>query len=137
MDSKIQFCLPVNRDSNKLQYIGLTGPQKLLLFQNIQMKDLLPPYKDAEQLQSVSDTFLNLYSELGNTFLADQVEWYEQNIKKWTQDFLQWFQTKDVTPYMLAFWCHGSQFLHLYGSTSNFNQQGLEKCNDQMPKRLF
>ena len=101
------------------------------------MKDLLPPYKDAEQLQSVSDTFLNLYSELGNTFLADQVEWYEQNIKKWTQDFLQLFQTKDVTPYMLAFWCHASQFLHLYRSTSNFNQQGLEKCNDQMPKRLF
>ena len=93
----IQFCLSVNRDSNKLQYSDLTGPQKLLLFQNIKIKDLLPQYKDAEQLQSVYDTFLNLYSELGNTFLADQVEQYEQKIKKWTQDFFQLFQTRDVT----------------------------------------
>jgi len=98
---------------------------------------LLPQYKDAEQLQSVYDTFLTLYSELGNTFLADQVERYEQKIKKWTQDFLQLFQTRDVTPSMHAFWCHVPQLLHLYGSISNFNQQGLEKCNDHMSKAYF
>ena len=133
----IQFCLSVNRDTNKLQYRDLTGPEKLLLFQNIKIKDLLPQYKDAEQLQSVYDTFLNLYLELGNTFLADQVERYEQKIKKWTQDFLQLFQTRDVTPYMHAFWCHVPQFLHLYGNISNFNQQGLEKCNDIISKDYF
>ena len=31
----IQFCLSVNRDTNKLQYRDLTGPEKLQLFQNI------------------------------------------------------------------------------------------------------
>ena len=131
----IQFCLSINRDSNKLQYRDLTGPEKLLLFQNIKIKELLLQDKDAEQLHSVSSTFLNLYSKLGNTFLADQVERCEQKIQKWTQDFLQLFQTRDVTPYMHAFWCHIPQFLHLYGNISN--QQGVEKCNEQMSKDYF
>ena len=29
----IQFCLSANKDTNKLQYRDLTGPEKLLLFQ--------------------------------------------------------------------------------------------------------
>jgi len=38
----IQFCLTVNRDTNKLQYRDLPGLEKLLLLQNIKIKDLLP-----------------------------------------------------------------------------------------------
>ena len=73
----IQFCLFVNRDRSKLQVRDLTGPEKLLLFQIIKIKDLLPQCKDSEQLQSANDTFLNLC--LGNSLLVVQNVTKERN----------------------------------------------------------
>ena len=55
----------------------------------------------------------------------------------WTNDFLFLYTASDVTPYMHAFRCHVPQFLRLYSNIGNFNQQGLEKLNDQMSKGYF
>ena len=65
------------------------------------------------------------------------VDTLQEEVKEWIRDFLKIYQTRDVTPYMHAFHCHVPPFLKLYKKISYFNQQGLEKYNDQASKDYF
>ena len=119
-------------------YRTLTGPEKLLVFKTISVKDLLPGFKDAALLQSIFTRFLDLYFRMKETFSSNEiVDTFQEEVKEWIRDFLKIYQTKGVTPYMHAFNCHVPQFLKLYNNISYFNQQGLEKYNDQVSKDYF
>ena len=119
-------------------YRTLTGPEKLLVFKTISVKDLLPGFKDAALLQSIFTRFLDLYFRMKETFSSNEIaDTFQEEVKEWIRDFLKIYQTKDVTPYMHAFNCHVPQFLKLCNNISYFNQQGLEKYNDQVSKDYF
>ena len=134
----IPFTFDVSKDTKKLVYRTLTGPEKLLVFKTISVKDLLPGFKDAALLQSIFTRFLDLYFRMKETFSSNEiVDTFQEEVKEWIRDFLKIYQTKDVTPYMHAFNCHVPQFLKLYNNISYFNQQGLEKYNDQVSKDYF
>ena len=55
-------------------------------------------------------------------------------IRSWFEKCLEAYQTKDVTPYMHALYCHVPQFLSLYQDIACCTQQGMEKYNDQASK---
>ena len=134
----IPFTWSVNRDTGKLQYRDLTGPEKMQVIENINIKELLPSYNDAETVQSVWKKFLLLYTNMRQTFHKhEEIDAFSQSVCTWIQEFLSIYQTIDVTPYMHAFCCHVPQFLRLYGNIEYFNQQGLEKYNDQASKDYF
>ena len=131
----IAFEWTVDRDSKKLSYRDLTGPEKLLVFQKISIKELIPRFTDSNNLWI---SFIDLFSELKLDYSTDnEIEAFRQNVKKWTEEFLFLYQASDVTPYMHAFRVHVPEFLELYKNISLCNQQGLEKYNDQAPKDYF
>ena len=49
----ISFEWRINKDTKKLEYRDLTGPEKLKLFQSINIIDLLPNYEHNKNLQEV------------------------------------------------------------------------------------
>ena len=131
----IKFEWFVKKDTKKLQYKDLTGPEKLLLFQKIDISDLLPQYEKSGQVQVLWNDFINLIGDLKLSY--DSISQFDARIKQWIKDFNRLYLTSDVTPYMHAFSQHISEFLELYQNVSYFNQQGLEKFNDTSSKDYF
>ena len=64
----IPFTFDISKDAKKLLHRTLTGPEKLLAFKTISIKDLLPGFKDAALLQSIFIRILDLYFRMKETF---------------------------------------------------------------------
>ena len=134
----IAFEWMVDKDTKKLQYRDLTGPEKLLVFQKIKIKELLPNFPDSEKVENLWFGFIDIYGKLKLDHNSnDEIERFSREAIKWTEEFLYLYQASDVTPYMHAFRVHVPEFLQLYKNIANFNQQGLEKYNDQASKDYF
>ena len=123
---KIKFHWYVDKDSKKLKWCDLTGPEKVRLFSHIDIPALFPSLKMKDELQELWTAFFMLIQELK---LAD-VATFATKAKHWVQSFVSIYQTKDVTPYMHAFAMHVPEFMSLHGDVVAFTQQGLEKLND-------
>ena len=134
----IAFEWMVDKDTKKLQYRDLTGPEKLLVFQKIKIKELLPYFPDSEKVENLWFGFIDIYGKLKLDYNSnDEIERFSREAIKWTEEFLYLYQASDVTPYMHAFRVHVPEFLQLYKNIANFNQQVLEKYNDQASKDYF
>ena len=131
----ISFNWSINRDSKKLEYRDLTGPEKIKLFENINLSSLLVNQDLALKMQNLWDCFFNLMNEIkGYSFDDFKIDTLKAGLVSWFDDFLALFQSKDITPYIHAFVNHVPEFLGLHGSLNLFNQQGLEKFNDVTTK---
>ena len=73
----------------------------------------------------------------GYSFDDFKIDTIKAGLVSWFDDFLAFFQSKDITPYIHAFVNHVPEFLGLHGSLNLFNQQGLEKFNDVTTKIFF
>ena len=117
-----------------MSWRNLTGPEKIRLFQNMNIPTLFPALQQKLKIQRLWSEFFKLINRLGETE-CDAVE-FDHCAKAWVRLFTSVYQTKDVTPYIHALGMHVSEFLHLYGNIVMFNQQGLEKLNDLTTKPL-
>ena len=134
----INFKWFVNKDSRKLEYRDLTGPEKLLLFQKINILDLMEDEVKGITIQKLWDNFSKLICEIKEDFREDsKIELYAAAIKSWISEYNDIYTAASVTPYMHAFSQHIPEFLKLYGNINIFNQQGLEKYNDQSSRDYF
>lgn len=132
----------VGRDSKKLKWRTLTGPEKLKLFNGIDMTKLFPPgHELILPLQKLWKDFLMLHSifscKPGDTERFEQAQEFSTKAQVWLDDFLTIYQTKNVTPYIHAMVCHVQEFINLHGTIAEFTQQGLEKLNDYTTKDYF
>ena len=123
---KIRFQWYVDKESKKLKWRDLTGPEKIRLFTIIDIPALFPSLETKDQLQELWTEFFKLSQSLD---VANATEFSAQ-AKGWIQSFLSVYQSRDVTPYMHAFAMHVPEFLSLHGNLVSFTQQGLEKLND-------
>ena len=131
----ITFNFYVNKDSEKLEYRHLTGPEKLKLFNSINIHALLPKQINRNDLQQLWQQYMNIIIDLKLDYNAeDSVLALKAKIVSWFKDFLKLYQTKDVTPYMHALYSHVTQFLLLYHNIAHYTQQGMEKYNDRATK---
>ena len=126
---KIKFNWYIDKSSKKLTHRDLTGPEKHRLFSKINIPTLFPTLESKIKLQKVWNDFYGLIMELGREQCSD-IDQFDVSVKSWITNFLEIYQTKDITPYIHAFSMHVSQFLRLYGNIVQFTQQGLEKLND-------
>lgn len=122
---KIRFQWYVDKESKKL-WRDLTGPEKIRLFNNIDIPELFPLLEAKEQLQKVWKDLFTLSQNLR----AANAAMFAKEAKDWIQSFLTVYQSRDITPYMHAFVMHVPEFLELHGYLVMFSQQGLEKLND-------
>ena len=135
---KISFHMYVDKDSKALKWRDLTGPEKLKLFNHIDIPKLFPDVTHATQVQKIWKDFLSIYSTLClQSVDKESVEKFKTTVKDWLSCFLSVYQTKNVTPYMHTLIFHIPEFLNLYGSLVQFSQQGLEKLNDTLTKDYF
>ena len=125
-DLGISFEWKINKDTKKLEYRDLTGPEKLLLYQNINFLSLLPDCQEADKLQALWSGFMDTIGDLKLDYTTDDtISTLEDKIKKWFQKFLGLYQAKDVTPYMHALYAHVPEFLKLYQNLAYYTQQGM------------
>ena len=119
----IRFEWPVNKDTKQVTYLELTGPEKLLVFNKIDMVQLLPNFEKSEEVSSLWKSFMNLIDDLKLSYTCkEDIDQYDRNIKNWINDFNSLYQTSDITPSMHAFSKHIAEFLELYVNVANFNQ---------------
>ena len=117
---KISFCWYV-KDS-KLNWRDLTGPEKIRLFNSMDILTVFPSLPHKNEIQHLRSIIIHLINSLkGPDCDADDLQ---SEAKQWVRHFCSIYQTKHVTPYMHAL------AMHVYGSICKFNQQGLEKLND-------
>ncbi len=131
----MRFKWYVDKETKKLTWRDLTGPEKVRLFQNINIPTLFPSLEHKDELQTLWKDFFYLIQLLGESECVASD--FEDRAKAWVRDFTSLYQSKDVTPYMHAFAQHVPEFLRLYDNNIViFSQQGLEKLNDLTTKHF-
>ena len=134
----ISFEWKINKDTKKLEYRDLTGPEKLLLFQHINFHSIISECHNTDKLQALWSSFMDIIGDLKLDYTTDDaISSLEDKIKKWFQKFLDLYQAKDVTPYMHALHAHMPESLKLYQNLAYYTQQGMENYNDTVSKDYF
>ena len=90
-------------------------------------------------IQTIWDDFYSIYRNL-QSFGPDrrnEAQRLKRATEKWIKLFISVYQTKDVMPYIHILYCHVPEVLEAYGSIAIFNQQGLEKLNDELTQSYF
>ena len=129
MQNKIQ-----DKNSKDIKYRDFTGPEKVRLFQNINIPALFPALHNNTKIQDLWINFFELINEINeDTCDAKNVD---VKAKAWVTSFTDIYQAKDVTPYMHALAMHMAEFIDLNGGVVKFTQQGLEKLNDVTTKQF-
>lgn len=134
---KISFHWYVCKDSKKLKWRDLTGPEKLKLFRNINIDELLPGHPQSGKISELWKQFLSITDILSSNAPQVSKEQIQGKSKLFLEQFLKLYHTKHVTPYMHALVWHVPEFIEMYGEISPFTQQGLEKLNDKTTKDYF
>ena len=121
---------------------SLTGPERLKVFTNISIADLLPTFSPSKCL-AIQGLWVDLL-QLNRTFskrpdevTPEDVSKFASDSKAWVRRFLDIYHENNVTPYIHAMANHVHEFMTMHGSILPFTQQGLEKYNDVMTKEFF
>ena len=85
-------------------------------------------------IQSIWNNFYSIYKHIRSVEPASKqlVTELQHNVQEWIVLFKSIYQSKDVTPYMHILLYHVPEVLQRYGTIAIFNQQGLEKLNDEL-----
>lgn len=130
----------IGRDSQKLKWRTLTGPEKLIVFANIDIPELFPDLENKHQVQSLWSDLLEinkLLSARPGEVTTSHVKLFETKSKAFVDAFVDVYPAKHVTPYMHCMMQHVTEFMTAHGSILPFTQQGMEKYNDVMTKDYF
>ena len=131
----IHFEWTINKDTKQLQYRDLTGPEKLILFNKIQISKLLPNFDKSVDISNLWNDFITLIDALKVSYTSEEeINEYDQRMKKWIRDFNFLYQTCDVTPYMHAFSQHIAEFLLLHISVNHLVNRVWRSLMTQAPK---
>ena len=125
----------IGRESKKLKWRTLTGPEKLLLFQKIHIPTLFPELSEATSIQTFWNSFLHLNTCLSlrpGEVTPATISDFQEKAKSFVASFISVYPTKHVTPYMHCMVAHVPHW-----AVVPFTQQGLEKYNDLMTKHYF
>ena len=132
----------IGQDSKQMKIRSLTGPERLKLFANISIADLLPTFSQSKCL-AIQGLWVDLL-QLNRTFskrpdevTPEDISKFASDSKAWVRRFLDIYHENNVTPYIHAMANHVHEFMTMHGSILPFTQQGLEKYNDIMTKEFF
>jgi len=110
---KIRFKWNTEHDTKELKYRDLTGPEKLRLFKNTDLSTLFPLLPRISNLQKLWSEFFAIINQINKD--GSNAMDINTMTKAWVADFAEFYQAKDITPYMHAFSMHVGEFIQLYG----------------------
>lgn len=101
----------IGKDSKVLKVRSLTGPEKLKVFRNIKVAELLLKTDRSEvaQIQHLWDEFFRLnqiFSKRPEDLTEDDISQYEGKAREWGRFFIGTYHDHNVTPYIHAFMNH-------------------------------
>jgi len=130
----------IGKESKKLKWRSLTGPEKLKVFSNLDLVNLFPDLEDNELVLKLRRDFLKvhqLFSTEPSKVTPDLIQSFELESKAFVNAFTNLYPSKHVTPYIHCMSNHVKEFMELHGSILPFTPKRLEKCNDIMTKDYF
>ena len=131
----------VGQNSKMLKHRSLTGPEKLKVFCNIQIAQMLPKLnEEVLRIQFLWTKLLDINQHLSqkpSEIATEDIVQYKIQCKEWVVKFVSIYHSSAVTPYIHAMAQHAGDFIQLHGSLLAFTQQGLEKYNDITTKYYF
>ena len=130
----------IGKQSKQLKWRTLTGPEKLILFLNIDIPTVFPQLPHKQEVQNLWKDFIvihQLFSSKPEDLSSEIISQFETLSKAFVSEFISIYPAKHVTPYMHCMMHHVGDFMRLHGSILTFTQQGLEKYNDFMTKDYF
>ena len=77
---KIKFTWFIDKESKRLQFRDLTGPEKIRLFENINIPELFPTLPSKNEVQNLWKRFYSLVQQLGN-LECDDIDEFEKSAK--------------------------------------------------------
>ena len=119
-DLHISFNWFICKDSKKLKWRDLTGPEKVKLFQNMDISKLLPNFEKSTSIQQLWDGFKMITDVLSSSNNSSDFLQFQDKVKAWTDLFTSLYQTKHITPYMHALLWHVPELINLHGPMSSF-----------------
>ena len=85
-------------DMKELKYRDLTGPEKIRLFKNTDLRQQFPRLPNNDKIHQLWSNFFTIINDINK----ESNDYVEINIKTkaWVNDFTSIYQAKDVTPYI-------------------------------------
>lgn len=121
--------------NKKLRLRDLSGPEKIKLFENFNLKEYVPGFESGELVNKIWKDFYSVYRSVKENDLRSAD--VKCRTREWLKLFLSKYSHSDISPYMHAFVFHLHEFVTLYGNINLFNLQGLEKKNDILKSQYF
>ena len=100
-DCHIPFKFRYCREAKDLKWRDLMGPEKLVVFNKIDLPNLFSESPNVHAIQLLWKQFKSLYDKLhsGTISFRSAVQ-FEEDAKQWVKDFTKIYQTKHVMPYL-------------------------------------
>ena len=107
---------------------SLTGPEKLKVFENIQIRSLLPTVAEdtTSRIQHLWDELIELNKLIclpASQLTTTTIKVYEDRARQWGRDFIAVYHSDKVKPYIHAMMNHVGEFMRIHGSIVRFTQQ--------------
>lgn len=94
------------------------------MFEKIQLSTILNNHESSDKIQKHWANFIDVIGDLKLDFCSDdEIINLKGKIGNWQGYFLNFYDTKDVTPYMDAFYSNIPELLNLYTNNAHYTQQ--------------
>ena len=134
------FAFWIGKESKHLKWRSLTGPEKLVVFQKLNIAETFPEIPNAADVHALWKMLLDINTLLSirpEDITDEKISEFQSKSKEFVRSFTNIYPAKHVTPYMHCMMQHVGEFMTLSGAILPFTQQGLEKYNDTMTKDYF
>ena len=134
------FTFWIGQQSKQLKWQTLNGPEKLIVFSNIDIPATFPDLEHKAEIQNLLEEFLKIhkmFSVKPADVQSNTTSEFETASRGFVNTFVSIYPAKHVTPYMHCMMNHVDEFMEIHGSILPFTQQVLEKYNDIMTKTIF
>jgi hypothetical protein len=131
----VKFSFYWVQETKKLTWRDLVGPEKVRLFENLCLSQIIPDHEKFAQLDRIWRVFYEILQDVKEVKVTP--EELKKRTSEWLELFLTVYAKSTVTPYMHAFVFHLHEFVRLYRDINAFNCQGLEKLNDISTGQYF
>ena len=85
----------------KLQWRDLMGPEKLVLFNKINLETLFPDIPNIKEMQKLWEEFKMLHRQLHcENISSDVASKFGKDAKQWVRNFLKIYQSKNIHAYI-------------------------------------
>jgi hypothetical protein len=126
-----------NKEKKKVLVRDLRGGEYKKVMEKFNLTILFPNLEKAKLIDEIWNGFYTIIK-----LLKDDEKKYEStklktDTKSWLINYLDVYDTSDVTPYIHTFVYHLHELQLLYGNVNEFNMEGLEKKNGILKSQYF